>query len=105
MGAGRSSTVPLFSFFLLMYCLSSAAQVLQGCSGFLAAIVTRAANTCERQSVCHSSVLAGWLAGWMAAAEQSLWFPGSLSAYYSALPFWKMSFQPAFVSSRVFCAH
>lgn len=62
------------SFVLSITCLSSAAQVLLGCSGFLAAIFTRAANTCERQNVCQSSVLAGRLA----VAEQSFWFPRSL---------------------------
>lgn len=55
-----------------------------------------------------------WLAGWLAAAEQSFCCPGSLCAagfffssifIISSFPFLKMSFQPAFVSPRVFCAH
>lgn len=85
-----------------MYCLSSAAQVLLGCSGFLAAIFTRAANTCERQNVCHSSMLAGWLA----AAEQSFCCPGSLCAagffFFFHFYYFFLSF-PQNVISACFC--
>lgn len=54
-----------------------------------------------------------WLAGWLqqnspfvvlaASAQQDFFF--SSIFIISSFPFLKMSFQPAFVSPRVFCAH
>lgn len=97
-GGGQVFNRPSFSFLRTFYPVQ-----LRFFWDVLAAIFTRAANTCERQNVCHSSMLAGWLAGCSRTILLSFWQPlRSRIFFFFHFYYFFLSF-PENVISACFC--